>query len=133
MNTTKAKEPKVSVTFNISIHGREILKNMHEKLKEFSYGEILERVLTYVLRGKEELNAYEYSHLLLARPRKQSHGKGGAPSFYPKTRGTTTGVYMRPESARKLDALALELQMSRGDCVDLLLREFNRLVGGIHG
>ena len=107
---------KVGVTFNISEYGRDLLRIYSEKL-ELSRGEVVAKLLD---QYNDEFNAYEYSALLVARPRKEQ--RRGAPSFYPKTRGKTTGIYLLESHKDKLDFQAYQLFMSRGDYVDLLLR-----------
>lgn len=107
---------KIGVTFNISEYGRDLLRIYSEKL-ELSRGEVVAKLLD---QYNDEFTAYEYSALLVARPRKEQ--RRGAPSFYPKTRGKTTGIYLSLDHKDKLDFQAYQLFMSRGDYVDLLLR-----------
>ncbi len=102
-----------STSFNLTGLGRRILKDL-SILNEISSGDVVENLVMMT-------PLQEVPNLKEART---TGPKGGAPSLFPgKDRGTTTAVTFTASGREMLDAQVALSQVSRGDWIELLLRQ----------
>ena len=102
-----------STSFNLTGQGRRILKDL-SILNQISCGDVVENLVMQM----------PMQDIPKLKEAKITGPKGGAPSLFPgKNRGTTTAVTFTAIGRERLDAQVALAQVSRGDWVELLLRQ----------